>query len=137
MGSKLPFLQHANIDPVRKIELSADSLIQGLLGTALRSPVSILDSCGVGYLDSHLLIAGIHPTKSEQIFDLKAAVARVEDLALSNKPAIFTLSYEFGRFLQNIQSRHTVSKEPLVYVAEFDNLLIHDYSSGTSWVLGE
>jgi aminodeoxychorismate synthase component I len=137
MGSKLPFLQHANIDPVRKIELSADSLIQGLLGTALRSPVSILDSCGVGYLDSHLLIAGIHPTKSEQIFDLKEAIACVENIALSNKPAIFTLSYEFGRFLQDIQSRHKVSNEPLVYIAEFDNLLVHDYGSGTSLILGE
>ena len=137
MGSKLTFLQHANIEPVREIELSADSLIQGLLGIASRGPVSILDSCGVGHLGSHLLIAGIHPTKSEQIFDPKAAVARVEGLALSNRPAIFTLSYEFGRLLQNIQSRHTASNEPLVYVAEFDNLLVHDYSSGKSLVLGE
>ena len=137
MGSKLPFLRHANIDPVREIELSADSLIQSLLGIALSSPVSILDSCGVGHGESRLLVAGIHPTKSEQIFDLQAAIARVEDIAFSNRPAIFTLSYEFGRFLQNIQSRHKVSNEPLVYIAEFDNLLIHDYSSGTSLILGE
>jgi len=137
MGSKLPFLQHANIDLVREIELSANSLIQRLLGTASKSPVSILDSCGVGPPNSNLMIAGVRPSGSEQIYELKEAIERLEEVSISNKAAIFTLSYEFGRLLQDVETRHILSKEPLAYIAEFDSLIVHQYDSGKTLILGD
>jgi hypothetical protein len=88
----------ARIDAVLEINLSADDLVGALLSISKREPVFILDSCGVGHLGSHLLIAGLSPVqtlqvRSDSLADLDLALAR-------GYAAIFTLSYEFGVQLQ-------------------------------------
>ena len=132
---------HVRISAVFEIKLSADELVAKLLRLSENEAVYILDSCGVGHLGSHLLIAGFRPVEIVEvtnedpietlhIFDAKSA---------SNRAAIFTLSYEFGTKLQPIsaKSKSTDLGEPDLFVALFENLIVHDYDSGRSWVVGE
>jgi len=122
---------------VLEINLSADGLAGVLLTISEREPVFILDSCGVGHLGSHLLIAGLRPVESiefrnDSLADLDVALDR--DLA-----AIFTLSYEFGIQLQpdGSQTGKKGSDEPDVFIALFDVLIIHDYATGKTFVTGD
>jgi hypothetical protein len=52
---------------VREINIGADRLISALLGLSETEQVCILDSCGVGHLGSHLLVAGVSPVESFEI----------------------------------------------------------------------
>ena len=127
----------ARIDAVLEINLSADDLVGALLSISKREPVFILDSCGVGHLGSHLLIAGLSPVqtlqvRSDSLADLDLALAR-------GYAAIFTLSYEFGVQLQPTGSQPPKrdSDEPDLFIALFDALIIHDYDTGTTVVTGD
>ena len=124
-----------------EINLSADDLVGALLSLSKREPVFILDSCGVGHLGSHLLIAGLRPVDSLQFSttDRADSLARL-DLALApGYAAIFTLSYEFGVQFQPTGSRREKrgSEEPDVFVALFDALIVHDYDTGKTFVTGD
>ncbi|MBK9527113.1 MAG: hypothetical protein IPO41_02025 [Acidobacteria bacterium] len=84
---------------MQTLDLSADELISALLSISESEVVCILDSCRVGHLGSHLLIAGVDPVNVVEISDEDPSVVLAQlDHKLSRESAsIFTLSYDFGR----------------------------------------
>ena len=126
---------------MREIKISADELVGSLLEISRRETVCLLDSCGVSYLGSHLLIAGIKPVEIFEITDENAEkTLKFFDEKLSqNFGAIFTISYDFGLKLENIKPRKkefSSFAEPDIFLALFDCLVIHDYETGKSHLTG-
>jgi aminodeoxychorismate synthase component I len=120
---------------VRRIDKNADQLVAALLGIANEHHVCILDSCGVGHLGSHLLLAGADPVDSIEIFHIDALDEFAQFLR-QGRPVIFTIAYELGLTLNKIKSRHA-SEEPLIFAAAFDALSLHDYNTGETSLLGD
>ncbi len=127
---------------MKKIEISADNLVKKLLELSEKFQVSILDSCGVSYSDSRFLIAGIEPVESFYLTEENPQkILDFLDKKVSDKNLfhIFTISYDFGLKLEKIKSRKkefsTVS-EPDVFLAVYDSLIIHDYISGETFLIG-
>lgn len=126
-----------------EVELTANQLVSALLSLSAVEQVCILDSCGVGHLGSHLLIAGISPILATEITrDDPAEALALMSSAVSHYDAVtfFTLSYEFGRRLQNIATcdpNSSYRTEPDVYIAQFDVTVFHDYAVGRTWVAGD
>jgi aminodeoxychorismate synthase component I len=128
---------------VHEIDMAADELVEALLGLAESEPVCILDSCGIGNLGSHLLIAGIEPAPVKEVTNSTPESTLSwfnEALAANDKASIFTISYDFGRKLLGISdgtSDRTPDDEPDIFLAQFDVLIIHDYVSGATWLCGD
>ncbi len=122
---------------MHRIDLNADELSAALLGLAAQNNVSILDSCGVGHLGSHLMIAGVEPVEAREINDrdVNAALAKFEAMLASGHAAVFTISYELGPRLEHIEPR-TKSDDPLVHVALYDTLAVHDYDDKKTFLAG-
>lgn len=121
---------------VREINLTADELVEKLV---YFDEVCLLDSCGVNHLDSHLLVAGIKPFERIEITNddaEKTLISLNEKLSNPNYFNIFTLSYDFGLKLEKIISQH-VSDEPDVFLATFDVLIIHDYYTKKTFLIGD
>jgi para-aminobenzoate synthetase component 1 len=127
---------------MREINFSADEIVNALLKISEREKVCFLDSCAVNYLDSHLLIAGINPLETVQITNENSSdTLEFLDEKLSNKNAacIFTISYDFGLRLENIEPRPKPFPnfpEPDVFLAVFDCLLIHEYNENKTFLTG-
>ena len=123
---------------MREIDVTADALVQALLRLSENEAVCLLDSCGVGHLGSHLLIAGVRPIESVELSNQKPEkLLQLLDEKLSGDDAcIFTLSYDFGVKLQDM-SAGTGASEPDVFLASFETLIIHDYDSGKTFVVGD
>ncbi|MEP7038917.1 MAG: aminodeoxychorismate synthase component I [Acidobacteriota bacterium] len=127
---------------MREIKLSADELISVLLNLEDTRNVCILDSCGVNYLNSHLLIAGFDPLEILQITDknpTETFKTLDKKLSLENSACIFTISYDFGLKLENIKPREKEFEtfpEPDVFLAVFDCLIIHDYNTRKTFLTG-
>lgn len=125
-----------------ELRLSAAALVQALLGTAKTETVCILDSCGVGHLGSHLLIAGIAPAAVYELEDPDPeSTLRFIDEKFSetDRVSIFTISYDFGNKLLGIkpQSNAVVDlNEPDLFLASFESLIVHDYDTGRTRVWG-
>ena len=93
---------------MKKIEFSADILVKKLLGLSAKFQVSILDSCGVSYLESKYLIAGIEPLETFYLSNKnpqKTLDFLDEKLSDKNYFKIFTISYDFGLKLEKIKPR--------------------------------
>jgi para-aminobenzoate synthetase component 1 len=127
---------------VRQIEFSADKLVTALLNLSESEPVSLLDSCGVSNLGSHLLIAGIKPL---EIFEINNDDAEKtldfldEKFSNTDLAFIFSISYDFGLKLEKINSRQkefSNFSEPDVFLASFDCLIVHDYDTGKTHLTG-
>ena len=119
--------------------MSADTLVEVLLGLAENESVCILDSCGVGNLGSHLLIAGIEPVLIKEVSNPKPEITLNwfnDALGVKNKASIFTISYDFGRKLLGIDHEES-DEEPDIFLAQFDVLLVHDYASGATSLRGD
>ena len=120
--------------------MSADELISALLSLSASERVCILDSCGIGHLGSHLLIAGIDPVEVIEISnkDTDLTLQILDQKLTGDLAAIFTLSYDLGRKMLNIGNRESVTEsiEPDAYVACFDVLVIHDYDTGITELAG-
>ncbi len=126
---------------MRQLSITADDLVSALLRLSEKESVCLLDSCGVGHLGSHLLIAGIVPVEFFEITnDDPLETLRLLDETLSGDlAAIFTISYEFGQKLLGLKGRKkkfATSLEPDVFVALFDTLIVHDYNSGETNLVG-
>jgi para-aminobenzoate synthetase component 1 len=126
---------------VREIKLSAGDLIESLLEISKTETVCLLDSCGVSHVGSHLLIAGINPLETLEINNKNAdKTLEILDRKLSeNFAAIFTISYDFGLKLEKIKPRpkeFQTFKEPDVFLALFDSLIIHDYDTSKTFLDG-
>ena len=128
---------------MQEIDISANRLISVLLSLPESEKVCILDSCGVGHLGSHLLIAGISPVETHESSssDPKITLALLDKkLSDPNLAAIYTISYDFGLKLHKIQPRvaeNGASSEPDVFLALFDCLIIHDYDSQKTLISGK
>jgi para-aminobenzoate synthetase component 1 len=122
------------------IPLDADELVHALLSISRTEHVSILDSCGAPHLGSHLLIAGVEPVESFEIYDeADAVLRRLDEVENGNHAAIFTLSYDLGPKIQGLKFDRPISKvsdEPLAFIAVFDTLIIHDYEIHESFLIG-
>lgn len=140
MQSRLGWIARGSVVRIRcvpEINISADGLVRRLLEISRDTRVCILDSCGVAYLDSHLLIAGIEPyEKAEFAHNAIEALERLDNAVEGDSPCIFTLSYDFGLALAGISSRHGSFREPHVFLARFKHLVVYNYSSGKAFVLG-
>jgi len=122
---------------VLEITISGDELVGRLLEISRDTRVCILDSCGVGYLDSHLLIAGIAPQEATEFAHGEIEALEKLNAAVEGElPCIFTLSYELGMALAGISSRHKSPAEPSVFLACFENLVVYNYALGKAFVLG-
>lgn len=123
---------------MRKIGLSPDELVHGLLGLSQTERVCILDSCGVGHVGSHLMIAGVVPVESVELSErsVEETLRLWEGSIRSKYAAIFTLSYDFGIRLQKLSTQFKKSSEPDVFISLFDALVVHDYTSGETYVVG-
>jgi len=122
-----------------RLDLSADELISRLLEISKSEPICILDSCGVGHLGSHLMIAGVRPTEVHEITndDPDESSAFLDAKLTGEKAAIFTLSYDLGLKFERISSRNRETKEPDVFLALFDALIVHDYDTGETYLTGD
>ncbi len=128
----------AKIQPMMpEIKLSADELVLALLDISRREPLCLLDSCGVGHLGSHLLIAGIRPVEGVEFShdDAGETLALLNEKLSGDLPAIFTISYDLG--LKMLGREPKPGLEPDVFVATFENLIIHDYSTGVTNITGK
>ncbi len=126
---------------MREINLPVEKLIKALLSIDKEANLCLLDSCGVGYGNSHLLVAGIRPVEVCRIEGASGEeTLRLLDKKLSSHPgaaSIFTLSYPLGLKLENIDTRHgkgVEPPEPDVWIAFFDTLVTHDYRNGKTYL---
>jgi len=123
---------------VQEIIISADELIAALLKISESEQVCLLDSCGVSHLNSKFLLAGIKPLETHEITDENyEETLKFFDEKLANDEifAFFTLSYEFGLKLNRLKSRQT-SDEPDLFLALFDCLIIHNYDTQKTYLIG-
>src|SRR5947209_3977141 len=112
---------------VSKLHIAADELVHGLLKLSETEHIAILDSCGIGHLGSHLLIGGIGaPIPSPTL----------EDLVDGDRPTVFTLSYSLGAKLNGIRTGDD-DAEPEIYALSFESLIIYDYITGETHVVGD
>ncbi len=141
MADTVVLCSHVRINAVFEIKLSADELVAKLLGLSENEPVYILDSCGIGHLGSHLLIAGLRPVETIEFAndDPEGTLRLLDSKLTSNNAAILTLSYEFGTKLQPISTtpKPIDRGEPDLFLALFDLLIVHDYDTGRSWIVGD
>ncbi|MEQ1764225.1 MAG: aminodeoxychorismate synthase component I [Pyrinomonadaceae bacterium] len=116
-----------------ELDLSADELIGRLF--RLPGEASVLDSCGVGHLNSHLMLAASSPSERYLADDVKIAMHVLDRVVGGDRAAIFTLSYDLGNLLQGRTTDQDES-EPLVYAVTFDAIAVHDYDDGSTCVVG-
>ncbi len=126
---------------MEEINISADELVQKLLKLSETENVYLLDSCGVNHLGSHLLIAGIKPLEVSEITNnnAKKTLKTFSEKLSKTIASIFTISYEFGLKLENINLRKKEFSnfpEPDIFLANFDCLIIHDYNTGKTYLDG-
>ena len=124
---------------MHQVDLSANNLVSALLELSKSEAVCLLDSCGVGHLGSHLLIAGIEPREVHEVrTDNRAeALAFLDGKLSGDQAAIFTLSYDFGPKLERIRSRLKPSEEPDIFLSLFDVLIVHDYDTKETYLTGD
>ena len=121
---------------MRQIDLTANELSSALLALAETENVCILDSCGVGHLGSHLMIAGIRPVEAIELRgEPKEVLNKLHGQLTNKEAAIFTIAYDLGPRLDGIATRAD-SAEPDVFVARFEALVVHDYATGTTSITG-
>ena len=124
---------------MKPFDVSADRLISHLLAVSRDKQVSILDSCGVGYLGSHLMIAGIVPVDVHRLTgNVQETLSKLGRLLSGRHAAIFTIAYDFGKKFQTPEySRDDADpSEPDIYIALYDQLVIHDYDRKQSFIAG-
>ncbi len=127
---------------MREISISAERLVAALLNLPKEKNLCLLDSCGAGHLGSHFLIAGFNPVETLEIGEADAGASLAvlnENLARENTFAIFTIAYDFGLKLENIEPRPKEfpnSGEPDIFLALFDCLIVHDYDARKTFLVG-
>lgn len=127
---------------MQEIKISAGRIVNALVNAGVNRQICILDSSGVGHLGSRYLVAGIDPVETINIAlpDAKTTLNLLEEKFSVGLAGVFTLSYNLGLKLQNIpvadKDRPRYS-EPDIYLALFESLIVHDYSTGKTEVRGK
>jgi len=122
---------------VRKIDISATDLISSLLVLDKEVGLCVLDSCNDTHPGSQFLIAGISPVATHEITNNGPAetLTQLDEFLAGDEAAVFTISYDFGRKLENIgPARQTA--EPDLFVSLFEHLIIHNYETQESFITG-
>lgn len=123
-----------------EIACTSDQLVEALLDISRGEPAAILDSCGDSYLDSHTLIAGISPLRTLKVTGGTPAsvLATLDQETARGNAVFFTLSYGFGPGLLGIEPRrNTATQEPDMYASIHDALIVHNYRSGLTHIVGD
>ena len=124
---------------MQQIDITANELVSALLNNAASETVCILDSCGVNHLGSHLLIAGIEPLSVDELSDNNYEDTLTflnKTIAEKDTASIFTISYDLGKKLIGLPPQTADNVEPDVFIAQFDVLIIHDYDTHETKVVG-
>jgi para-aminobenzoate synthetase component 1 len=125
---------------MRKIDISPQTFVPNLLSSSREIGLCLLDSCGTRHSGSNLLIAGLFPVETVELSDEDPAevLDRLDDVLTNDEAAIFSLSYDFGRKLHSVGSVDDLYRliEPDLFVSIYDVLLVHDYSSGGTFLTG-
>lgn len=125
---------------MREIDISADRLVRALLQPGVASNICLLDSCGVGKQGSNLLLTGVDPLETIKLsMDEPVEILAAFDERLTNNDlaAIFTLSYDLGLKLNGLTEKDALSpREPDLFLALFDCLVVHDYNQGRTFLTG-
>ena len=91
-------------------------------------------------MGSHTMFAGVNPVNVTSIRedDANQTLQRLDDLLDRELASVFTLSYDFGRKILGLATAKTagVPDEPDVFIAQFENLLVHDYRTAETFALG-
>ncbi|MEO5858882.1 MAG: aminodeoxychorismate synthase component I [Pyrinomonadaceae bacterium] len=119
---------------MHELDISAGDVVDRILTTSGEG-TCILDSCGVGHLDSHLLIAGLSPARIVSANDPVTALRELDQAIGGGHAALFTLSYDLGNLIQGVSVTREAN-EPLAFIAIFDNLVIYDYDTGNTRIVG-
>jgi len=86
------------------------------------------------------MFAGVNPVNVTSIRedDANQTLQRLDDLLDRELASVFTLSYDFGRKILGLATAKTagVPDEPDVFIAQFENLLVHDYRTAETFALG-
>jgi para-aminobenzoate synthetase component 1 len=126
---------------MREIDIGADDLVAKLLALAATETVCILDSAGVSHLGSHLLIAGVRPVDIHEVSEADPDAALLildREFGRQGLAGVFTMSYEFGAKMHSIASQNSDDNtEPDAFLALFDNLIVHDYNTGKTFLAGD
>ena len=117
------------------LDISPDDLVDRLLAAEVDG-TSILDSCGVGHLNSHLLLAGLTPTRLTIANTAEAALRELNRTFADDRASVFTLSYDLGQIIQGTAGKRDPD-EPLVSIATFDEMIVHDYDTGGTIIAGK
>ncbi|HMS10973.1 MAG TPA: chorismate-binding protein, partial [Pyrinomonadaceae bacterium] len=125
-------------NPMKAIRATAADVVNAFSSLAAERRAAVLDSSGVSYLGSHLLIAAADPV---EVLELKAGgregLAELTEFFSRGGAAIFNLSYEFGATLQPKPIRGGFpDNEPFAYAARYGSLVVHDYSTGETYLTG-
>jgi para-aminobenzoate synthetase component 1 len=124
-----------------EIRCTSDQLVAALLDLSRTEPVALFDSCGDSYLNSHLMIAAVRPAEIVEIREGGPAMMldAFDRLAAGRKAVVFTMSYEFGRRLAGIESgaKDRGASEPPVFASTHSALIVHNYRSGSTRVVGD
>jgi len=125
---------------MREINISVDKLINSLLYLSQTEQISLLDSCGATHLGSHLLIAGIRPTKILELNgDFNETLERFENETNKHFASIFTVAYKLGLKINKLDFSETVHSkfiEPDIFAAFFDCLIVYDYDLKQTFLIG-
>lgn len=124
------------------LSVSADELVNSILALSNTEQVCLLDSCGVSHLGSRFLFAGIKPLEVLEISDDNPSkTLRIFEQKLSTPQTFcfFTIAYDFGLKLENIAQRPkeiSTFPEPNIFLALFDVLIVHDYQTSKTFLIG-
>lgn len=125
---------------MKSISISADVIVNNLLSVSREIGLCLLDSCGSDHPGSHIMIAAGYPVETFERGEshLAKTLAELDRILTGDKPAIFSLSYDFGRRLhgQTTGNRRDAI-EPDLFISVFDVLLVHDYSIGKTFLAGD
>lgn len=100
--------------------------------------VCLFDGCGTSR-DADLLIAGVGPATVLEIAgdEPVATLERIEATAARHPFVFFTMSYDLGLRLNAIATRFDRSAEPDLFLAAYDAVVLHRYSSGETRLAGD
>ncbi len=117
---------------------SAEDIVGRLLKISATEDIYLLDSGGAGHGGSRLMICGLRPSESLELRspDPLETLRLLDQKLASNLFSIFTIAYDFGLKLHGIESRDANADEPDFYLALFECLLVHDYESGETRLVG-
>lgn len=126
---------------MKLLNVTSEELVNKLLSIPKEKKLHLLDSCSFSD-SSRYLIAGFSPVSviditagsPEEVLENLREILRREGVAF-----VFTVSYEFGLRLNKILPRRKEFRsfsEPYFSVAVFDFLIIHDYLSKQTFLIG-